>query len=160
MDKAIALNTPDTTWRLYTDEKELTINTLNDGIIKTLLPDIMKNFVVKKKDGYPAYQLASLLDDIYFEVDLIVRGADLYPSTIAQHYLADVLNKDDFKNITFHNHPLLMETGDKKLSKSAGATSIKYLREQGKTSADVYVEIGRMLEVGGDLRSFEDFIRL
>jgi glutamyl/glutaminyl-tRNA synthetase len=158
--KAIALNTPNTTWRLYTDEKELTINTLNDGLIKTLLPDIMKNFVVRKKDGYPAYQLASLLDDIYFEVDLIVRGADLYPSTIAQHYLADVLNKDDFKNITFHHHPLLMETGDKKLSKSAGATSIKYLREQGKTTADVYGEVGRILRIEGNLRNFEDFIRL
>ncbi|MDB5005580.1 MAG: tRNA glutamyl-Q synthetase [Mucilaginibacter sp.] len=151
---SLPLDTPDTTWRLYTDERELIIKTLNDGSITIHLFDEMKDFIVKKKDDYPAYQLASLVDDIHFGVDLVVRGEDLYPSTIAQHYLADVLDAGVFKNITFHHHPLLMESGDKKLSKSAGATSIKYLRDQGKTAGEVYTEIGRILGVGKDLRSF------
>jgi glutamyl/glutaminyl-tRNA synthetase len=159
-NRSIPLDTPETTWRLYTDERKLSIKTLNQGIIKTQLPAGMKDFVVKKKDDHPAYQLASLIDDLHFGVDLVIRGEDLYPSTIAQCYLADVLGKDDFKNITFHHHPLLMETGDKKLSKSAGATSIKYLREQGKTAADVYGEIGEMLGIGQGLRSFENFVNL
>jgi glutamyl/glutaminyl-tRNA synthetase len=159
-NRSIPLDTPDTAWRLYTGEKELAIKTLNKGVIKALLPDTMKDFVVKKKDDFPAYQLASIIDDLHFDVDLVVRGEDLYPSTIAQHYLAEVLGKPDFKNITFHHHPLLMADGDKKLSKSAGATSIKYLREQGKTAAEVYGEIGRLLDVEEDLRSFENFVNL
>jgi glutamyl/glutaminyl-tRNA synthetase len=159
-NKSLPLDTPDTAWRLYTDERELTIKTLNDGPITIRLPDEMKDFIVKKKDDFPAYQLASLLDDIHFGVDLVVRGEDLYPSTIAQHYLAGVLGKPDFKNITFHHHPLLVADGDKKLSKSAGATSIKYSREQGNTAEDVYLEIGKMLGSEKDLRSFENFVSL
>ncbi len=159
-NKSIPLDTPDTAWRLYTDERELNVKTLNNSVATARLPDIMKDFVVKKKDDHPAYQLASLADDIHFGVDLVVRGEDLYPSTIAQLYLADVLNAADFKNATFHHHPLLMETGDKKLSKSAGATSIKYLREQGKTAADVYMEIGKMLGIDKELISLENFANL
>ncbi|MDB5159213.1 MAG: tRNA glutamyl-Q synthetase [Mucilaginibacter sp.] len=159
-NRSIPLDTPGTAWRLYTDERELNIKTLNNGTVKECLPAEMKDFIVKKKDDYPAYQLASLVDDIHFGIDLVVRGEDLYPSTIAQHFLADVLGERSFQNITFHHHPLLMEAGDKKLSKSAGATSVKYLREQGKTSGDVYGEIGVMLGVGKDLRSFEDFVNL
>jgi glutamyl/glutaminyl-tRNA synthetase len=159
-NKSLALDTPGTAWRLYTNEKELAIKTLKDGIIKSRLPETMRDFIVKKKDDYPAYQLASLLDDVHFGVDLVVRGEDLYPSTIAQHYLADVLDKGDFKNITFYHHPLLMEAKNVKLSKSAGATSIHYLREQGKTAKDVYQEIGRMLGVKDRLSGFEDFLSL
>jgi glutamyl/glutaminyl-tRNA synthetase len=158
-NRSIPLDTADVAWRLYTDDRRLTIKTLTEGAIQTRLPAEMKDFVVKKKDDHPAYQLASVIDDMHFGVDLIVRGQDLYPSTIAQHYLADVLQVNDFKNITFHHHPLIMADGDKKLSKSAGDTSIKYLREQGKTAEDIYWEIGRMLGVD-NLRNFEDFVSL
>jgi glutamyl/glutaminyl-tRNA synthetase len=154
-NRLLPLDTPDTAWRLYTDDRELPVKTLDDGIIKARLPEAMKDFVVKKKDDFPAYQLASLIDDVHFGVDLVVRGEDLHPSTIAQHYLANVLGKPDFKNITFHHHPLIMADGDKKLSKSAGDTSIKYLRERGKTAEDVYDEIGQMMSLKEDLRSFE-----
>jgi len=143
-DKSIHLDAENVSWRLQTDnEKELSIKTLDGDIIKTKLPVEMKDFIVKKKDGYPAYQLTSLIDDLHFGIDLIVRGEDLWPSTIAQHYLAEVLQQPGFKKIIFHHHPLIMETEDKKLSKSAGATSIKYLREQGETVEDVYEKFGK-----------------
>ncbi len=155
-NRSLPLDTPDTAWRLYTDDRELQLKTLNDAIITTRLPEAMKDFVVKKKDDYPAYQLASIVDDLYFGVDLIVRGDDLYPSTIAQLYLADVLGEDDFKKKTFYHHPLLMEDGDRKLSKSAGSTSIKYLREQGMTAESVYAEIGKILTTKSPLQRFQD----
>jgi glutamyl/glutaminyl-tRNA synthetase len=72
----------------------------------------------------------------------LFKSYQILGSTIAQHYLVEVLQLHAFKNIAFHHHPLLMESGDKKLSKSAGATSIKYLREQRKTAAEVYKMIG------------------
>jgi glutamyl/glutaminyl-tRNA synthetase len=159
-NRSLPLDTPDAALRLYTDDRQLSIKTLNDAAVSIKLPDAMKDFIVRKKDGHPAYQLASLIDDVHFGVDLIVRGQDLYPSTIAQQYLADVLNAVDFKSITFHHHPLIMTDGDKKLSKSAGATSIKYLREQGKTAADIYEEIGHMLQTNHLLQRFEDLAYL
>jgi glutamyl/glutaminyl-tRNA synthetase len=160
-DQSISLDAENVNWRLHTNkESEISIQTLNDGTIKTTLPAEMKDFVVKKKDGYPAYQLTSVIDDLHYGIDLVVRGDDLWPSTVAQHYLADILNQDDFKNITFCHHALIIGGDGKKLSKSAGATSIKYLREQGKTAADIYGEIGRMVGLTEDLRSFETLASL
>ena len=144
--KGIPLNAKDVSWRLRTDAaKEITINTFDEGIVKSNLPAAMQDFVVRKKDGYPAYQLASVIDDLYFGVDRVVRGEDLYDSTLAQVYLASVLNAGDFKNIIFHHHPLLVASSGDKLSKSAGDTSVRYLRERGKRPADIYTEIAAML---------------
>jgi glutamyl-tRNA synthetase len=143
-DKGLPLNTPGTCWRLKTnDDAELSVKTLN-GVAKASLPADMHNFVVRKKDGYPAYQLASVIDDLHFGIDLVVRGQDLWSSTLAQLCLAKEIESSQFQNIVFHHHPLLTEAG-KKLSKSAGDTSVRYLRRQGKNPADIYGQIGRMV---------------
>ena len=105
----------------------------------------MQEFIVRKKDGFPAYQLTSIIDDLQYGVDLVVRGEDLLPSTLAQQFLAAVLRRDAFREITFHHHPLLMASLGEKLSKSAGATSVQYLRKQGKTAAEIYTLIAGML---------------
>jgi glutamyl/glutaminyl-tRNA synthetase len=145
-DKGISLDANDVSWRLRADgAKEIAINTLDDRTIKTELPATMQDFIVRKKDSYPAYQLASVVDDLHFGVDLVVRGEDLYASTLAQAHLAIVLHGDAFQKVTFYHHPLLTTLSGKKLSKSAGDTSIRYLREQGKKPSDVYTEIAGML---------------
>lgn len=146
-DKNIPLDTEGACWRLRTDERELTVRTVGQQSIIAALPAGMKDFIVRKKDGYPAYQLTSLADDLYWAVDLIVRGEDLWPSTLAQHYLASVLEKPSFQHSCFYHHPLLTETNGQKFSKSAGATSIQFLRKQGKTAADIYGMIGRLLRL-------------
>ena len=145
-DKAIPLDTKDAAWRLRTDpSNEIRVNTLSQGVIKATLPATMQDFVVRKKDGYPAYQLASLVDDLHFGIDFIVRGLDLWPSTLAQLYLAETLNYTSFQNCAFHHHPLLAEKGGQKISKSAGDTSVRYLRQQGKPPAELYTIVARML---------------
>jgi glutamyl-tRNA synthetase len=143
IEKALPLDTPEVRWRLRTStDLALTVRTL-DGTINTFLPPEQQNFIVRKKDGMPAYQLASLIDDQYFGVDFIVRGTDLWPSTLAQHYLAKGLSVQSFLDTTFHHHALFTAVDGTKLSKSAGATSIQYLRKAGKTRADVYNLIAR-----------------
>ncbi|MGZ3778861.1 MAG: glutamate--tRNA ligase family protein [Mucilaginibacter sp.] len=160
-DKGISLDAKDVSWRLRTDRtKEILINTLDQGIIKTKLPAAMQDFVVRKKDGYPAYQLASVIDDLHFGVDLIVRGEDLYDSTLAQAYLASVLQAQTFKKITFHHHPLLTTLSGKKLSKSAGDTSICHLREQGKKPSDVYTEIALILGFEENVKDWRQLGRM
>lgn len=102
--------------------------------------------MLKKKDGFPAYQLTSVIDDLFYGVDLIIRGYDLWPSTLAQQMLALAIGKgDEFGKISFYHHPLIMDSSGEKLSKSAGSTSIKYLRESGKTPAEIWGLIGGML---------------
>jgi glutamyl/glutaminyl-tRNA synthetase len=146
--KNISLNTPNASWRLLTAENEISVNDYNGQIIKAALPADMKNFIVRKKDGFPAYQLTSIVDDLLFGIDLVVRGADLWPSTLAQYQVAAALDKaGSFDAIMFYHHPLIMADSGQKLSKSAGATSIKYLRESGKSATDVYALISGILGI-------------
>lgn len=160
-EKQTPLDAAGVSWRLRTRDNEiLSINTLTEGLIETCLPEEMKNFVVRKKDGYPAYQLSSLTDDVYFGVDLIVRGQDLLPSTIAQLYLAQVIGSDAFTNTTFYHHQLLSNPTGEKLSKSAGDTSIQSLRKQGKTPADIYTSIAKTLGFDHRVQSREELASL
>ncbi len=143
-------DTPDASWRLRTEEPlKLEVKNIPGSFTEAALPASMQDFIIRKKDGFPAYQLASLADDLHFGVDLVVRGIDLWPSTLAQHYLAVQLGQQAFLQSSFYHHPLLMDRGEVKLSKSAGATSVQYLRRQGWKPADIYTEIARML--GGEI---------
>src|SRR5690606_21343890 len=123
--RRLPMEAPDTCWRLTTDmSKNLAVKHLDGDAQAVVLPRDLSFFVVRKKDGFPAYQLASVVDDHHFGVDLIVRGNDLWPSTIAQQYLAGLLGYADFRAATFWHHPLLIDPSGRKLSKSAGATSV------------------------------------
>lgn len=143
-EKRIPLTTENASWRFITDDTAIEVKGYNGQMIRTALPAGMRNFILRKKDGFPAYQLTSVVDDIFYGVDLIVRGDDLWPSTLAQHQLALALGKDSFDQIAFYHHPLVVEPSGKKLSKSAGATSVRYLRESGKSPADIFALIADM----------------
>ncbi|WPU98666.1 glutamate--tRNA ligase family protein [Mucilaginibacter sp. cycad4] len=148
-DKHIPLNTPEASWRLLTNCTVLEVKDYNGATIKAQLPAEMENFIVRKKDGFPAYQLTSVIDDLFYGIDLIVRGDDLWPSTLAQIELAVVLGKPTFNNTVFYHHPLLLEAPGKKLSKSAGSTSVRYLRQEGRSVAEVFELISDLLALSG-----------
>ncbi len=177
-DKQISFVTADTSWRLLTEGAgEMAVRTVIGGgidmglageTVSAPLTAELRDFIVKKKDGFPAYQLVSVMDDLHYGVDLVVQGEDLWPSTLAQHWLARQLRRNAFGEIRFYHHPLLMEAdGTKlsksaggrssetaagkvstiaggKLSKSAGSVSIRDLRGQGLTAPEIYSMIARM----------------
>ncbi|WP_161964462.1 glutamate--tRNA ligase family protein [Mucilaginibacter endophyticus] len=146
LNKQIPLNTPEASWRLRTDNTTtLELKNYDGTIIQTPLPAEMNNFVVRKKDGFPAYQLTSIIDDLFYGVDLIVRGEDLWASTLAQIQLATMMGKAAFSSTVFYHHPLLLEEHGKKLSKSAGSASVRYLRQEGKSVADIFGLISELL---------------
>ena len=159
LKKKISLDTENASLRLVTAPDHLEIRDYAGQIIRAALPAEMKNFVIRRRDGIPSYQLASVVDDLYFDIDLIVRGEDLWLSTIAQHELALALDERRFSQIKFYHHPLLMETPGKKLSKSAGATSVKYLRESGKKPADIYTLIAGMIGIDEKVTNWEQLAR-
>ena len=142
----ISLDSANAAWRFKTANGQQTeIFTYGKGLLKATLPEAMKNFIVKKKDGHPSYQLSSVIDDVYFGVDLVIRGNDLYPSTIAQNILSDALGKDEFKQVAFLHHPLIYDLKGEKLSKTDGATALENLRRAGLTAIDFYNQLAAML---------------
>ena len=157
-EKHIPFETENAAWRLITGKKELSIRNYNDEIIRAALPPEMHNFVIRRRDGVPAYQLASVVDDLLYNIDLIVRGQDLWSSTIAQHELALALDESRFSEIRFYHHPLLTEASGQKLSKSAGSTSIKYLRGSGKSPAEIYTLIGKMTGLDQRFNNWSELI--
>ncbi len=90
------------------------------------------DFVIQKRDGGPAYQLAVVVDDIASGVDLIVRGADLLPSTPRQL----LLYRHFASTPPSHLHlPLLVGPDGRRLAKRHGDTSLRRFRQQGVSAA-------------------------
>jgi glutamyl-tRNA synthetase len=158
LHKHLPFDTTDVCWRLHTRvEEHIPVKDLGGNTVPSAFPAAMQYFVVRKKDGYPAYQLASVIDDLHLGIDMVVRGADLRDSTLAQQYLAQKLQLHAFGDIAFHHHPLMMDTGSKKLSKSDGATSVQYLRRQGKKASDIYAMVSNMTGFSEVARHWQDF---
>ena len=145
---SLLLNTPGAALRLKTDPHAiLHLTDVFGNTTKHTLPATMNDFVVRKKEGDPAYQLTSLTDDLHFGVDLVVRGSDLFPSTLAQLYLAQLLNCQPFLHTTFHHHPLLIAADGQKLSKSAGTNAISQFRKTGTLPGDVLAPVAEYLRL-------------
>ncbi|WP_298707381.1 glutamate--tRNA ligase family protein [Chitinophaga sp.] len=143
--KNIPLDQPGVAWRLKTNpDARIAIRSLGPAIPPMSLPPSMYDFVVRKKNGDPAYQLASVADDLHFGITHAVRGNDLLPSSLGQLYLASLLPPNGFADTIFWHHPLLEGPSGHKLSKSAGDTSIRHMRAQGLSPADICTAIARM----------------
>ena len=121
--------------------------------------------VVRQKDGRPSYQLASLTDDLDLGITHLVRGADLRASTELQRELARTLaglppgwlpaGRPDFARfagVRAWHHPLLTDADGAKLSKSAGATSVRALRGSGAGPEVVFAAAGRLVGAEGVTR--------
>ncbi len=93
------------------------------------LPDSMRFPILWTKANYPSYQLCSLVDDEHFKTTHIVRGRDLWNSSICQLALAQELGHDRFVKIRFHHHPLIQK-GSQKLSKSQASPAAEIYRKE------------------------------
>lgn len=138
LDRRTTLDRPEAAWRVNTlDSDFLTFKEYPNQKKTDLIPEETAFYVVRKKDRLPAYHLSSVVDDVHFGVDLIVRGKDLLPSTLAQLDLANLLGFTSFSEATFVHHELLKGPNQSKLSKSAGSLSIQTLRKEGKKPDDI-----------------------
>lgn len=145
-DKKLPFEGKGNSWRFRAGmHQDVPFYELGKGLVQGKLPGILADFIVRRKDGLPAYQLTSVVDDIHFGVDMVVRGKDLWGSTIAQVMLSQSLENNDFSKTMFHHHALLKGPGDQKLSKSAGATSIYHLRKEGKKKEEIFGLVGKMI---------------
>ncbi len=122
-------------------------------------PEIMPpDFVVRRRDGIPAYQTASVADDVFFGITHVIRGQDLWPSTRAQQYLAQCAGLTAFERIAFLHHPLLTDECGRKLSKSAGAPPLSTGPANGTSPAAVFAIVARWLALEGPAKSAADLL--
>lgn len=78
------------------------------------------DIVIWRREGIPAYHLASVVDDDVMSVTHIVRGADLHEATRVQRILAERLPGSTFGAVEAIHHRLIEDPAGVKLSKSAG----------------------------------------
>jgi glutamyl-tRNA synthetase len=86
------------------------------------------DFVVWKRDGMPAYQLAVVVDDADMGVTEVIRGDDLIPSTPRQLLLYRAL---DQRPPSFTHLPLVVGPDGRRLAKRHGDTRLAALRQAG-----------------------------
>jgi len=87
-----------------------------------LTQTLNSDFVLKRKEGYFAYQLAVVCDDIDQKITHVVRGTDLLDSTPMQLALYQALNETPPQ---FCHFPLLLNKQGQKLSKQNLSPGIK-----------------------------------
>ena len=161
LNEQIPLDRHGISWRLKAEAGiPVVLHDLNSAPVHFTLPSSVQYIQVRKKDGHPSYQLSSILDDDHFGVDLIVRGHDLFDSTLAQLHMSSLLKGNAFGNSVFFHHPLLMGTNGQKLSKSGGSTSINHLRKIGAEPADVFSLIAGTLGRSGKFQTWEELFIL
>lgn len=138
------LDAPDVTWRLrLTAPCLVTFRTLH-GTVSTDLAERMPPPVLRSREGRPAYQVASLADDLHFGIDLVVRGEDLFASTACQVHMARLLGRSAFTEALFVHHRLLLDAHGAKLSKSARAAALDR-DPAGRTDAKALRELALQL---------------
>ena len=109
-------------WRINTDSAHTIhfCDAIQGNISQTLSRDV-GDFILKRKDGFFAYQLAVVVDDAAQGVTHIVRGADLLDSTPRQIYLQQLLG---YVTPRYAHVPVATNGAGEKLSKQTFAKPI------------------------------------
>jgi glutamyl-tRNA synthetase len=123
--------------RAYEDEGAVRLRVPDEG--ETVVEDVIrgpigfphgsiKDFVIRRSDGSPLYNLAVAVDDRDMGITHVVRGEDHLSNTPRQVMLLRALGEEP---PVYAHVPLLYGPDRKKLSKRHGAASVQELREGG-----------------------------
>ncbi len=90
------------------------------------------DFIVRRRDGLWAYQLACAVDDAVMGITHVLRGADLLSSTPRQLAVMRALGLPE---PAYSHVPLVADAEGRRMSKRVGSYSLRALREAGLTPA-------------------------
>jgi glutamyl-tRNA synthetase len=116
--------------RLRVDAEEIAFV---DGVHGRTVEDpaaTIGDFVIRRADGIPAYQLAVVVDDAAMAISDVVRGDDLVGSTARQLVLYRALGATPPR---FAHVPLVLGPDGARLSKRHGSISVRALRDRGRS---------------------------
>jgi glutamyl-Q tRNA(Asp) synthetase len=102
-------------------------------------PERWGDAVIMRKDVPASYHLAVVIDDARQGVTHVTRGMDLFEATGLQRVLQVLLGLPE---PVYRHHKLILDEASRKLSKSAGDTSLRSLRLGGATPDDIRVQLG------------------
>lgn len=122
----------------------------DDGLLGRVSQDVageVGDFVVRRADGVPAYQLAVVVDDIAMGITDVVRGADLARSTPRQLLLYEALGAAPPR---FTHLPLLRGPDGEKLSKRHGPVGAEALLSAGVPAGELLAELARLSGLPAD----------
>lgn len=92
-------------------------------------PEVQDDIILIKKDGYPTYNFAHIVDDALMGVTHVMRGAEYLSSTPNYLALYEALGLDQPVLVSLPH--ILAPTGNKKLGKRDGAKSATEYRDDG-----------------------------
>lgn len=105
-------------WRLRVPEVEIRFDDALQGPQAQNLRTTAGDFVIRRVEGYYAYQLACVVDDAFQGITDVVRGYDLLDSTPRQIFLQRCLG---LTTPRYLHLPLALDGSGRKLSKSEQA---------------------------------------
>ena len=112
--------------RLIVPDRDMHCTDSHYGDYMVNLSSHVGDFIIRRKDGAWAYQLAVVIDDALMGVTEVVRGRDLLLSSPQQTYVADLLG---FPHPQFIHHPLLCNGEGQRLSKRDRSLDMAALRQ-------------------------------
>ncbi len=157
IDAQLSLDADGFNWRFRTPEEQQKLVLVTGERVIYSFPSQMKDFVIRRRDGNPAYQLCSIIDDQQFKIGWVVRGMDLLDSSIAQIALSKALNNNTYPEVKHMHHPLLRSSDGSKLSKSDGADSLHDLLKKGVSSSEVLTLLAAQLKIQRKISHWSDF---
>jgi glutamyl-Q tRNA(Asp) synthetase len=123
-------------WRMHMDAAVARAGTLHwqDAVAGYVTADLSAagDIVLWRRDGGPAYHLASTVDDADMAVERVVRGADLFAATNIHRLLQALLN---LPVPEYHHHRLVAGADGRRLAKRDDAASLASLRASGLDGA-------------------------
>ncbi len=147
-DKHLDLDAGNVAWRFKVPAGRVVVDDRLQGRVEQDVAQEVGDFVLRRKDGIIAYQLAVVVDDAYQGITEVVRGADLLASSARQVLLHRALR---FAPPAFAHVPLWVGADGHRLSKRSGddATLLRTLFARGESGERVLGRIGYALGVCG-----------
>ena len=111
----------ETAIRLRTNDEPISFVDTLQGTQTQRLESESGDFIIRRRDGLVAYQLAVVVDDALEGITEIVRGIDIMDSTQRQIWLQQLL---DYRTPRYVHVPVITHPNGDKLSKLTGAPGI------------------------------------
>lgn len=95
---------------------------------------VVDDFVVRRADGMPAYNVVVVVDDQDQGVQEVVRGDDLVSTTPRQLLVARMLG---IESPTYAHVPLVLDPGGERLAKRHGAVTLDDQNSLGRSDVEI-----------------------